>query len=282
MHFGFHISIAGGFSKVVHRAKGKRCQTIQLFSRNPRGWKYGPLDEAEVAKFKTDILASGIKPVFIHMPYLPNLAAPAPELYQRSINSLCEDLKRAEILGAPFLITHVGSRGEMNEEEALGRVAQAINVAFEQVDNQVTLLLENTAGQGLEIGYRFYQIAKIISEVGEKERVGVCLDTAHAFEAGYELSTSKGLEATLDEFDQAIGLGRLYLLHLNDSKTPLGSRSDRHWHIGEGHIGLKGFELIVNHPYLHHLPGIMETPRKDESDDLRNMETIRGVDKGRS
>jgi deoxyribonuclease-4 len=279
MRFGFHISIAGGFSKVVKRATARGCQTIQVFSRNPRGWKYTPLNLGEVAKFKVDIVASGVGPVFVHMPYLPNLAAPEPELYQRSIDSLCEDLKRAETLGAPFLVTHVGNRGEMGEEEALNRVSQAINLALRQVKNAVILLLENTAGQGTEIGYQFDQIGRIISEVEDKGRVGVCLDTAHAFEAGYQLSTPEGLVATLEEFDQTIGLNRLHLLHLNDSKTPLGSRSDRHWHIGEGHIGLRGFELIVNHPHLHHLPGIMETPRREDADDLKNMEAIRRLDR---
>lgn len=278
MRFGFHISIAGGFSKVVDRAKKKGCQAIQLFSRNPRGWRYSPLDEADIAQFKVNLTGSGIEPIFVHMPYLSNLATSKPDLYERSIGSLCEDLRRAEILGSHFLVTHVGSRLDTGEEEALGKVTEAINAAFDRVKNPVILLLENTAGQGSEVGYTFSQIGGVIAKVEEKGRVGICLDTAHAFEAGYDLSTAEGLDTTLDEFERLIGLGSLHLLHLNDSKTPLGSRKDRHWHIGEGHIGLAGFKLIVNHPHLHHLPGIMETPRKDDSDDFKNMLTIRKLD----
>ena len=139
------------------------------------------------------------------------------------------------------------------------------------------ILLENTAGQGTEIGFNFTQLKKMFSGVEDKGRIGICLDTAHAFAAGYDLSSKKGLDAALSEFDRLIGLQHLHLLHLNDAKTPLGSRADRHWHIGEGYIGLKGFKNIVNHPLLDHLPGIMETPRKDLKDDLRNMKVIRGL-----
>jgi deoxyribonuclease-4 len=137
--------------------------------------------------------------------------------------------------------------------------------------------MENTAGQGTEIGYRFEQIRKIMEGVQERSRLGVCLDTAHSFEAGYDLSNREGIERTLESFDERIGLKRLHLLHLNDSKTPLGSRKDRHWHIGEGYIGLKGFRCLVNHPLLRQLPGIMETPRKDTIEDLKNMKTIRSL-----
>ena len=143
--------------------------------------------------------------------------------------------------------------------------------------NAVILLLENTAGQGTEIGYTFEQIKKIIEGVPDHERVGVCLDTAHSFEAGYDLSNKDGIERTLEAFDQTVGLKRLHLLHLNDSKTALGSRKDRHWHIGEGQIGREGFRYLVNHPSLNHLPGIMETPRKDTVEDLKNMKVIRSL-----
>jgi len=145
------------------------------------------------------------------------------------------------------------------------------------VKNEVILLLENTAGQGTEIGSNFDQIKKIIEGVEENGRLGVCLDTAHTFEAGYDLSDKDGLERTLETFDQTVGLKQLHLLHLNDSKTPLGSRKDRHWHIGEGYIGLEGFRYLINHPLLRHLPGIMETPRKDTVEDLKNMEVIRDL-----
>jgi deoxyribonuclease-4 len=166
---------------------------------------------------------------------------------------------------------------ESSEDEAIEAVSQGINQAFEKVKNPVILLMENTAGQGTEIGYDFEQIHQIIEGVHDHQRTGVCLDTAHSFEAGYDLSNKEGIERTLASFDKMIGLKRLHLLHLNDSKTPLGSRKDRHWHIGEGYIGLEGFRYLINHPSLRHLPGIMETPRKDTIEDLKNMEVIRSL-----
>lgn len=277
MRFGFHISIAGGFSKVVERAHARGCETLQLFSRNPRGWKYSPLNKKDVEEFRSSIRSSALFPVFLHMPYLPNIASLKPKFYKRSIHSIATDLQRAEQLGAQYLIIHIGHRMESSEDQAIESVSQGIDQAFEKVKNSVILLMENTAGQGTEIGYTFEQIKKIIEGVHDHQKMGVCLDTAHTFEAGYDLSDKDGLERTLGNFDQTIGLKRLHLLHLNDSKTPLGSRKDRHWHIGEGYIGLEGFRNLVNHPLLRHLPGIMETPRKDTVEDLKNMEVIRSL-----
>jgi deoxyribonuclease-4 len=211
------------------------------------------------------------------MPYLPNIASPKSIFYKRSIRSIVTDLQRAEQLGAQYLIIHIGHRMESSEDQAIEAVSQGINQAFEKVKNDVMLLVENTAGQGTEIGYNFDQIKKIVDRVHDHQRMGVCLDTAHTFEAGYDLSNRNGIDQTLEKFDQIIGLKRLHLLHLNDSKTPLGSRKDRHWHIGEGHIGLEGFRHLVNHPLLKHLPGIMETPRKDTIEDLKNMKVIRSL-----
>jgi deoxyribonuclease-4 len=277
MRFGFHISIAGGFSKVVERANARGCETIQFFSRNPRGWKYSPLNKKEVEAFRSSIQSSTLFPVSLHMPYLPNIASFKSKFYKRSIHSIATDLQRAEQLGAQYLIIHIGHRMESSEDQAIEAVSQGIDQAFEKVKNGVILLTENTAGQGTEIGYHFDQIKNIIEGVHDHQRMGVCLDTAHSFEAGYDLSNKDGIERTLENFDQTIGLKRLYLLHLNDSKTPLGSRKDRHWHIGGGYIGLEGFRTLVNHPLLRHLPGIMETPRKDTVEDLKNMEVIRSL-----
>ncbi len=277
MRFGFHISIAGGFSKVVERAHVRDCETIQFFSRNPRGWKYSPLNKKEVEAFRSSIQSSDLFPIFLHMPYLPNIASFKSKFYKRSIDSIATDLQRAEQLGAQYLIIHIGHRMESSEDQAIEAVSQGIDQAFEKVKNAVILLMENTAGQGTEIGYAFDQIKKIIEGVHDHQRMGVCLDTAHSFEAGYDLSNQDGIERTLEKFDQTIGLKRLHLLHLNDSKTPLGSKKDRHWHIGEGYIGLEGFRNLVNHPLLRHLPGIMETPRKDTIEDLKNMKVIRSL-----
>jgi len=277
MRFGFHISIAGGFSKVVERAKLRGCETIQFFSRNPRGWKYGPLDKEDVGAFRSSMTTSTLFPVFLHLPYLANIACSKSKFYSRSIKSIVTDIQRAEQLGAQYLIIHIGHRMEFSENEAMEAVSKGINQAFEKVENSVILLLENTAGQGTEIGYTFDQIEKIIDQVDGKERMGVCLDTAHTFEAGYDLSKPEGTESMLESFGKTIGLKRLRLLHLNDSKTPLGSRKDRHWHIGEGYIGREGFRYLINHPLLKHLPGIMETPRKDTVEDLKNMKVIRSL-----
>ena len=277
MRFGFHISIAGGFSKVTKRALDKQCQSIQFFSRNPRGWVYTPLDMAEVNSFTASVSRASIHPIFIHMPYLPNLASPETKLWKRSVQELCADLKRAEQLQASYVIAHIGHRGDQTEERACDRVSQAIDRAFEAVPNAVRLLLENTAGQGTEIGYRLNHLQRIIAESGHGNRLGVCLDVAHAFAAGYDVSTKRGLEETLQEFEQCIGLGKLCLLHLNDSKARLGSRVDRHWHIGKGCIGIDGFRRIVNHPALRSLPGIMETPRETDREDLMNMKVIKSL-----
>ena len=277
MRFGFHISISGGFSKVVEKAEIRGCETIQFFSRNPRGWKYNSLDHDEAETFRTSIQSSNLSPLFLHLPYLPNVASKESKFYSRSIDSIVTDLERAEQLGAPYLIIHIGHQMESSEDEAIEAVAWAINQAFDRIRNSIVLLLENTAGQGTEIGYQFRQIKKIIEGVEERDRIGICLATAHAFEAGYDLSRKEEIERTLESFDRMIGLKRLHLLHLNDSKTPLGSRKDRHWHIGEGYIGLEGFRYLINHPLLKHLPGIMETPRKDTVEDLKNMKVIRSL-----
>jgi deoxyribonuclease-4 len=277
MRFGFHISIAGGFSKVVERAEIRGCETIQFFSRNPRGWRYDPLDKEEVGAFRSSMKTSTLFPVFLHLPYLANIACSRSRFYARSVKSIVTDLKRAEQLGAQYLIIHIGHRMESSVEEAMEAVSKGINQAFEKVKNSVILLLENTAGQGTEIGHSFDQIGKIINQVDGKERMGVCLDTAHTFEAGYDLSKPEGTESMLESFEKTIGLKRLHLLHLNDSKTSLGSRKDRHWHIGEGYIGKEGFRNLINHPSIRTLPGIMETPRKDTVEDLKNMKVIRSL-----
>lgn len=212
-------------------------------------------------------------PAFVHAPYLPNLATAEPGLAARTVAALAEDMERCQQLGVGFLIAHVGRSAD--QVEALERVARNVDVVLERGPAGVMLLLENTAGMGSEVGWSFDQLSGIIGRVGAPDRVGVVLDTAHLFEAGYELRTRDGLDETLRDFDRLVGLGRLYLLHLNDSKTGLGSRIDRHWHIGKGEIGRSGFRLLVNHPLLAGLPGIMETPRRSHRDDLANLRSVR-------
>ncbi len=277
MRFGFHISIAGGFANVRARAEELNCDTIQLFTRSPRGWAVPPLKDDDVARFKKDMRESGIAPVFAHAPYLPNLAASDPALRKKSATAIVEEVNRCATLGIEFLVIHVGKAMGTDERSALARVAENLNQIIERANNRVKILLENTAGMGSEVGYRFEQIAEIIEQVDKKDRLGVTLDTAHSFAAGYEWRNRKGIDETLRQFDRAIGFGKLYLLHLNDARTPFGSRIDRHWHIGKGEIGIDGFREIVNHPLLKKLPGIMETPRTSAKEDRENMRTIRSL-----
>ena len=277
MRFGFHISIKGGFRNVPKRAINLHCDTIQFFSRSPRSWKYSVIEEKDVEIFKEKIKEYNIYPVFLHLPYLPNFATSKDDLYQHSISFLKDELIRADLLGVKYVIIHPGSSTGLSIKDALTRVVNAINIVFSEVNNNTEILIENTAGQGTEIGKNFDEIKKINEGVDQGGRIGVVLDTAHLFEYGYEINTEEGINRTLDEFNEKIGREKLRLLHLNDSKTPLGSRKDRHWHIGEGEIGKDGFSLIINHPYLRDLPGIMETPRRSLEDDFRNMKRIKDL-----
>jgi len=255
------------------------CETVQIFSTTPRGWGYKSMDKSEVKILKEGLKKYEIKPFVVHLPYLPNLASPDKKLYQKSKEALVEDLKRCGVLGAEYLVIHPGAYLEDTLEKGMERIIKAINYAFKKVKNQVILLLENTAGEGTEIGRTFKEISLLIKGIDDKKRVGVVLDTAHAFEGGYDISKKAGLEKALEELDKYIGLNRLHLLHLNDSQTPFASRKDRHWHIGEGYIGKEGFRRIINHPLLSKLPAIMETPRKSPQDDIKNMKIVRKLAK---
>jgi deoxyribonuclease-4 len=277
MRLGFHISIAGGLSRVVPRAIKLGCETIQFFSRNPRAWRNSLVHGDEIERFKEALAQTDIFPVFLHTPYLLNLASHERYLYARSISYLGDELEQAARMGASFVIVHSGNKLVSEEKKALQRVAQAVNKAFVKANNSVQLLLENTAGQGNEIGYKISHFQEIIAQVEDRNRIGICLDTAHAFTAGYDLTDAQGLDRMIDEFDALLGLPKLKALHLNDSKAPFGSKKDRHWHIGKGDIGRSGFSKIINHPKLAHLPGIMETPRKTDADDRRNMKVMRSL-----
>ena len=276
MRFGFHVSIAGGLHNAVKEAKARRCQTIQIFSRNPQGWKFKELDPDDVEEFRAGVKENDICPVTVHMPYLANIGSPNQGLYQRSVESVTVDLVRCARIGAQYLVMHMGRSKSSSEQELASRMARAIDSAFRiarrgrRKAELPRLLLENTAGMGTD----FLQMRAVINKVAKTSPVGVVLDTAHLFEAGWELRTRAGLDRLLRDFDAQVGLQRLYLLHLNDSKTELGSHFDRHWHIGKGKIGKVGFRLIVNHPLLRHLPGVMETPRLSLKEDRMNLRAI--------
>lgn len=275
MRFGFHVSIAGGFTNVIERANRLGCETVQIFTASNKQWKRTPLDPDVVAGFRASLKEAQLHPLTVHLFYLPNLATPDEELLERSRQALSAELGRSSILGADFLVLHPGAFKNSNMDEGISRVATSLNQAISSATTKkVKILVENTSDGGTRLGGSFDDLARIIEGVGKKDSVGICLDTAHAFQAGYPLHTSKGLEETMAQIDHLIGLEKLLLLHLNDSKTPLGSHNDRHWDIGKGQMGLEAFRRIINHPKLKHLPAIMETPTAPDAD-MRNMLTVK-------
>ncbi|MGC9444260.1 MAG: deoxyribonuclease IV [Candidatus Methanospirareceae archaeon] len=275
IHVGVHVSIAGSIDKAVDRAQEKGCDTFQIFSRNPRGWKIKPLSDEEASRFVDKLEKSGIYPPVDHMPYLPNLAAPPGEVYDKSIEALTAELQRCGELQIPYLVTHLGSHKGAGEEAGLHQIVSAINTAFSAVENSVMLLLENTADTKNSMGGTFEHIRRIFDQIEQKDRIGICFDTCHAFVAGYELRTEASLEETLRHFDDVLGLEQLTLIHLNDAKGGLGSKLDRHEHIGLGYIGEDGFRVILHDKRITKRPIILETPVDDRRGDVENLQKVR-------
>jgi len=271
MRIGLHVSIAGHIYESLERAKALGCNAMQIFSRNPRGWQVSKLDKDDVAEFRRLKEKYDICPVAVHIPYIINLATPDDSLYKRSISTYIEDLARADELGAEYFVTHLGSHVGSGEEEGIDRFARALNEIIKKAKPKTMILLENTAGSGSWIGYKFEHIKKIIGGLSRPSSVGVCLDTAHTFESGYDIKTRSGLKNTLDRFDKLIGLERIKVVHFNDSLSAVGSHVDRHEHIGKGNIGLDAMARIINYPALKNAAFIMETPKETEKDDLVNM-----------
>lgn len=279
MRVGVHVSIAGKIYEAVDRAKQLGCDTFQIFSRSPRSWRTKKLEKSEAEEFCKRRKETKIGPVIVHIPYLINLASPLETLYQRSISAYIEDIKRAEMLSSEYFVTHIGNLKGKGEDYGISRITRALNQIISQTKPHLKILLENTAGEGTALGYNFEQIATIIKGVKENKYFGLCLDTAHAYGAGYDIAAKKGLDETLKKIDELVGIDRLFLIHANDSKAPLGSRVDRHEDIGMGKIGKKGFALIVNHPALRKLPFILETPKKRPNEDIENLKAIRALEK---
>jgi deoxyribonuclease-4 len=273
---GVHVSIAGGLGKAVDRAVERGCDLFQIFSRNPRGWRSKDLSQDEMDKFLTRMRSSGLLMAVDHMPYLPNLASPKEDVYTRSIDLLSTELVRCHSLRIPYLVTHLGSHLGSGHDAGRRRTVSAIEAALSRSIGDVILLLENTAGTKNSMGGSFEEIAAII-DAADGARLGVCLDTCHLFAAGYELRTQLGLEQTLEQFDDAIGMERLRLVHLNDSRGRLGSRLDRHEHIGLGEIGAEGFRGILRNESLRDLPMILETPVDERRDDVGNLRAARSL-----
>jgi deoxyribonuclease IV len=279
MPFGAHMSISGGIAKSFARGLQVGCEAMQIFSKSDRQWAAKPLLPEDVAAFKAEQASSGIGPVVVHDSYLINLAAPADELWEKSIAAFAHELERCAELGVPYLVTHPGAHTGSGEEAGLEREAVALNRLFEAgVGGDTMVLLETTAGQGSTLGHRFEHLARLFELVPHPTRLGVCVDSCHIFAAGYDIRTPETYAATFAEFDRVIGIGQIRCFHLNDSLKDLGSRVDRHSHIGQGCIGLEGFRLIVNDPRFSGLPMIIETPKGEEmAEDIENLTLLRSL-----
>ena len=276
MRLGVHVSIAGGLQAALERAKRLGCTTMQIFSRSPRGGPAPALPQATLQAFARERRAADITPLAVHSPYIINLASSKPAVRRFSVTLYQQEVRRCVQIGAQYLVTHVGSHGGDGEEAGIARVIDALNRALEEAPGaSVMLLLENTAGSGQGLGDTFEQLAAMRQGVRRPQAVGICLDTAHLFAAGFPIQTAQGLDDTIERFDRLIGLEHLKLMHLNDSKVDFNSRVDRHWHIGEGKIGLEAMRRIVTHRRLREVPLILETPKKTEEDDPRNLATVR-------
>ena len=272
---GLHVSISGTIDQSVDRARELTCDTFQIFTRNPRGWKYKKLKPDEVEEFRRKLSGDKMTPVVSHMPYLPNLSSPKKGIYNRSVKSLSAELNRCDALGLQYLVTHLGSHMGLGQDIGLERITTAINTAVSENPSNVMLLLENTAGTKNSMGSSFEDLKRILALVDDKDRVGICFDTAHAYAAGYDLHSPRGVEDTLARFDSVLGFGLLRVIHLNDSKCGLGSGRDRHEHIGMGYIGEKGFRAFLKHQAIQNLPPIMETPIDDRRDEVGNLRKAR-------
>ncbi|MFA5090581.1 MAG: deoxyribonuclease IV [Candidatus Omnitrophota bacterium] len=281
MHLGVHISGAGDISEAAKLAAALGCDTMQIFSRSPQRWRTDFMAPQDIDKFIQSRDEFKIKPVFIHIPYLINLASPNPKLYHASIEAYIEDILEAQALKADYIVTHMGSHKDTSEQAGLERLTQALNIIIEKTKNtQVGILLENTSGSGSWLGYKFSHHRQVIQGLNDKRRIGLCFDTAHAYSAGYDIATKEGLEDTLDEIKKLVGLSLLQVIHLNDSKDPLGSKRDRHEHIGKGKIGQEAMRRIVRHPVLSNLSFILETPKDTIRSDEMNLKVVRAMQKG--
>ena len=272
---GFHAPIKGGLHNALVIAKDTGCDTVQLFSRNPRGWMAKPLGTDDVKLFRKTRKLTKISPVLIHCNYLVNLAAADEELLLKSRQSFREEIERALVLGVDYLVLHPGSARGACEADGIGLCADSLRAAVKGLRfGRLQILLENTAGQGECIGHRFEHLREIIGACS-KLPLGVCFDTAHAFTAGYDIREEDGLEALLQKIQRTVGLKKVRAIHFNDSRAVCSSRVNRHCHIGEGHIGQNALRRVAQHPKLSHCAFILETPYDDPRADIKNLEMLR-------
>jgi deoxyribonuclease-4 len=273
---GAHTSTAGGVSKSIERAEKLGFTAIQIFTKNNNRWFQKQLDEKEISKFRINLKNSNIKFVVSHDSYLINLCAKDKSILRKSREAFLDELTRCEQLGIPYLNFHPGSHLGAGEKEGIKLIVESLNIIHNKTKHfKVSSMLEATAGAGTAIGYRFEQLREIIDLVDNKKRMSVCIDTAHIFAAGYDIKNLKNYKKVIKEFDEIIGLERLKCFHMNDSKKELGSRRDRHEHIGKGFIGKDGFANIMNDKRLKNIPKILETPKgKQMKEDIRNLKTL--------
>ncbi len=272
---GFHAPIKGGLHNALLRAKELDCQTVQLFSRNPRGWQAKSLTSLDISLFKKTRQQTGISPVVIHANYLINLAAADPLMLQKSRESFREEIERGILLGADYLVVHPGSARGACEADGIATCAESLRLAWSGLEgSSIRILLENTAGQGECIGHRFEHLRELM-DACPSVPLGVCFDTAHAFTAGYDIREEDGLAATIQSLQHTVKTKNVRAIHFNDSRAQYYSRVDRHWHIGQGHIGREALRRIARHPKLAHAAFILETPIDDPGDDVRNVDALR-------
>jgi len=278
MRIGLHVRVGGGYAAAVEQAKAAGCTALQVFSSNPRSYRTAPLDVPSLEAFAQMRREAGLDPCVIHTPYLINLASDDPKIYEGSQRLLHHDLQAAARGSMRYVNTHLGSYGTRDRNDGFVAICRALEAALEGIEPGVFLVMENSAGAGNLAGGTLEELGRFVRTLGHPQ-LGVCLDTAHAWAAGYEIDSKAGVDRFIDEAEREIGLERLMMFHFNDTEVPLGGSRDRHWHIGEGKIGFAGFRALLARPELREKTAILETPG-DDADDLRNMQTIRAIEKG--
>ncbi|NIS10086.1 MAG: deoxyribonuclease IV [Candidatus Dadabacteria bacterium] len=274
MKFGAHVSIAGGIFKAPERASSYGCECFQIFTRSPRGGNPPKLDKETVDKFLNKSAEYNLSDYYVHTPYYINFASENKDIRKSSTRIVAEELQRADIINAKYIMTHLGSSKGIERKVAISRVADAAKEILDKTNTKTRLLLENSAGQGETIGEKFEELAEILDQVNNPE-LGICIDTAHTFAAGYDIRNKKALNQVLKEFDGIVGIEKIWLIHGNDSKIGLGEKKDRHEHIGLGEIGTEGFESVVNNNHLKSLDMIVETPPENVASDIEILKKMR-------
>ncbi len=277
MQIGCHVSIAGSIDKSIDNAVERDCSAFQIFTRNPRGWNVKDLTKEGITAFKSKLKSSKIDrfATCAHMPYLPNLATPKNDGFEKSVNTLINEVERCAELGIPYLVTHLGSHLGTGEEAGIKKLVEGLTKAG-QTKNDVMILLENTAGQKNSVGSDFKQLGEIFKQLKPVKKFGVCLDTCHAFVAGYDLRTEDKVKETFKEFDKHVGIENLKILHLNDARGEIGCNLDRHYHLGLGGIGGEGITSVVKFANKKKIPIILETPIDDDRNDFENIKIAKG------